>query len=74
MGNSLTRTYTAVDTLWDKTHRTSVRNTNAFFLVGEWINQETGPHEESEDRQALNCSQQALSSWLELEAVETAPQ
>ncbi|EDV4223642.1 hypothetical protein YH48_001148 [Salmonella enterica subsp. enterica] len=74
MGNSLTRTYTAVDILWDKTHRTSVRNANAFFLVGEWIDQETGPHEESEDRQALNCSQQALSSWLELEAVETAPQ
>ncbi|EOY2030979.1 hypothetical protein ACP149_002443 [Salmonella enterica subsp. enterica serovar Kentucky] len=58
MGNSLTRTYTAVDTLWDKTHRTSVRNANAFFLVGEWIDLETGPHEESEDRQALNCSQQ----------------
>ncbi|MEJ5747914.1 hypothetical protein WH494_05540 [Salmonella enterica subsp. enterica] len=74
MGNSLTRTYTAVDTLWDKTHRTSVRNANAFFLIGEWIAQETGPHEESEDRQALSCSQQALSSWLELEAVETAPQ
>lgn len=74
MGNSLTRTYTAVDTLWDKTHRTSVRNANAFFLVGEWIDQETGPPEESEDRQALNYSQQALSSWLELEAVETAPQ
>lgn len=74
MGNSLTRTYTAVETLWDKTHRTSVRNANAFFLSGEWIDQETGPHEESEDRQALNCSQQALSSWLELEAVETAPQ
>ncbi|ECD8201696.1 hypothetical protein FK371_00365 [Salmonella enterica subsp. enterica serovar Derby] len=74
MGNSLTRTYTAVDTLWDKTHRTSVRNANAFFLIGGWIDQETGPHEESEDRQALSCSQQALSSWLELEAVETAPQ
>lgn len=74
MGNLLTRTDTAVDTLWDKTHRTSVCNANAFFLVGEWIDEEAGPHEESEDRQALNCSQQALSSWLELEAVETAPQ
>lgn len=43
------------------------------ILVEEWIDEETGPHEKSEDRQALNCLQRAISSWFELEKIEKAP-
>lgn len=41
--------YIVVDILWDKMYCILVCNVNVFFLVGEWIDQEMGLYEESED-------------------------